>query len=318
MLCGVEGDLIVMNSKFGKATRLLVLLFTVFLCGNAMAGFTAIAAAYDGEFNNVMEALEGKEITRVDTYNGVSFSIGTAHGYPVIVFETGIGLINAAMTTQLLFDKYPVDRLLFSGVSGSLDPDLHIGDVSVPAKWHYYETGARFTQDAKAPQGYKIAPFIQPEIDAIPGFKHYNNFFPYPAVVRNAGEPTPTSKGWFEADASLLGYTRQVAQQARLINGSGKPAKIAVGTIGTSGMAFNDDGDLAHFIRAYWGSSSVDMESTALAQVCWSNSIPFLVIRSMSDQVGNDNPNEFAEFRGVAEKNAASLLNLLLKSKLIK
>ena len=35
-----------------------------------------------------------------------------------------------------------------------------------------------------------------------------------------------------------------------------------------------------------WKAGCLDMESTAIAQVCWANQKPFLVIRSLSDLAG--------------------------------
>lgn len=70
--------------------------------------------------------------------NGVRFTTGRLEGKPVVLLLSGIGMVNAAMNTQLVFDRFNVTRLVFSGIAGGVDPDLSIGDVSVPERWGQY------------------------------------------------------------------------------------------------------------------------------------------------------------------------------------
>lgn len=44
---------------------------------------------------------------------------------------SGLGKVNAAMTTQLLIDKFAVDNIINVGVAGSLRSDLTFGDVVI-------------------------------------------------------------------------------------------------------------------------------------------------------------------------------------------
>ncbi len=273
--------------------------------------YTLVAAAYQGEFDNIMEMLDAERIDRVEEFNGTRFHVGSVHGYPIVVFMTGIGLTNAAMTTQLALNHYPAKRLLFSGVAGGLDPSLKKGDINVPSKWHFYEFGGRFTANPSAPRGHDIPAFLQKYADV----GHFGNFFPYPMSVVRSGLDAPQALTFFEADPEMLRVVALVAQQSSFVNAHGDPARVLIGQTGGSGMAFNDDRQFSRFIRKTWGTVSVDMESAAIAQVCWVNQLPFLQIRGISDLVGNGSPNEFHEFKVVAEKNAARLLNLVLAAR---
>ena len=272
-----------------------------------------LAAAYQGEFDNIIDMLDGERIERIDAINGTRFHVGEVHGQPIVVFMTGIGLTNAAMTTQLALSRYPTARLLFSGVAGGLDPTLRKGDITVPAKWHFYEFGGRFTANPSAPRGYDIPEFMAPNL----GSGHFGNFFPYPMSVLKTGVETPEPTNFFEADPGLLAAIDTAAKSLRLVNAHGEPAKVLVGTVGGSGMAFNDDRAFGAFIRKTWGTASVDMESAAIAQVCWSNAVPFVQIRGISDLAGNGQPDEFYAFKSVAEKNAAKLLNAVLAARTV-
>ena len=75
-----------------------------------------------------------------------------------------------------------------------------------------------------------------------------------------------------------------------------------------------DDYRYTQWLREHWDIAAVEMESGAIAKVCWVNEVPFMQIRSISDVIGNKNPNEFYEFKAVAEKNSARLLNLVMQS----
>ncbi|MFV8816960.1 5'-methylthioadenosine/S-adenosylhomocysteine nucleosidase [Haliea sp. E17] len=300
--------------RYLKHIVMVLLLSQLLACAALEQGgephYIALVAAYQGEFDNILAGLDGEVIDRVETHNGVEFHIGRVHGQDIVVFKTGIGLTNAAMTTQLAFDHYPIRHLLFSGVAGGLDPSLHKGDLSVPLKWHYYEYGGRFSRDAGTSEGYRIPPFMRARISAV----HYGGFFPYAMRTLREGETQPVEQDFYLMDADLVALVGDSAEGLGLVNAEGASAKVLVGSVGTSGMAFNDDADLAAFIRDTWGSASVDMESAAIAQVCWANRASCAQIRAISDVVGNDNPNEFYEFKAAAEMNAGKLLNAVLAS----
>src|SRR5690606_39953738 len=75
---------------------------------------------------------------RVHTVQGVDFFTGQLEGRSVVLALSGLSMVNAAMNTQLLFDRLRVTHLIFSGIAGGVNPELHIGDVSVPERWGQY------------------------------------------------------------------------------------------------------------------------------------------------------------------------------------
>ena len=58
------------------------------------------------------------------------FYEGELEGRPVVVVRSGIGKVNAAVTTLLLLQR-GVERVVFVGVAGALDPALKVGDIVV-------------------------------------------------------------------------------------------------------------------------------------------------------------------------------------------
>ena len=69
------------------------------------------------------------EAGAAETHAGVRFQPGRLDGLSVVLVETGIGKVNAALVATVLAERFGVGALLFSGVAGGLDPSLGVGDV---------------------------------------------------------------------------------------------------------------------------------------------------------------------------------------------
>lgn len=60
---------------------------------------------------------------------GMSFVQGKLWGMDTIVVVSGIGKVNMAICTQILIDEYKADAVINTGVAGSLNNNLEIGDI---------------------------------------------------------------------------------------------------------------------------------------------------------------------------------------------
>ena len=72
-------------------------------------------------------------------------TITTNAGETLTVAATvgGMGLVNAAATTQRLIDAYSPDAVIFSGIAGNLNRNLHINDVVLGGTLRYLDTDMR-------------------------------------------------------------------------------------------------------------------------------------------------------------------------------
>lgn len=61
----------------------------------------------------------------------ITFYVGTFQGKDVVICKSGVGKVNAAITTQLLIDHFSVSQIIFTGVAGAVDPTLDIGDIVI-------------------------------------------------------------------------------------------------------------------------------------------------------------------------------------------
>lgn len=85
-----------------------------------------IIGAMDEEVNQIKEQMKDVEVM---TKAAMDFYKGTVEGHPVVVVRSGIGKVNAAICTQILVDDYQVSAVINTGIAGSLNADINIGDI---------------------------------------------------------------------------------------------------------------------------------------------------------------------------------------------
>lgn len=85
-----------------------------------------IIGAMDEEVAKIKERMEHVEVLEKA---GMEFFEGVLSGKNVVVVRSGIGKVNAAICTQILVDTYKVDAVINTGIAGSLNADINIGDI---------------------------------------------------------------------------------------------------------------------------------------------------------------------------------------------
>ena len=85
-----------------------------------------------GAMEEEVAALKEKmEIKRVLKKASMEFCEGTLQGKPVVVVRSGIGKVNAGLCTQILADVFEVKKVINTGIAGSLDSCIDIGDIVI-------------------------------------------------------------------------------------------------------------------------------------------------------------------------------------------
>ena len=87
-----------------------------------------IIGAMDEEVAFLKEEMKIEEVIE---YASMQFYKGELYGKNVVVVRSGIGKVNAAICAQILADKFQVDVLINTGIAGSLDADIDIGDMVI-------------------------------------------------------------------------------------------------------------------------------------------------------------------------------------------
>ena len=71
------------------------------------------------------------DIEETVDYASMQFCKGTLCGKNVVIVRSGIGKVNAAICAQVLADRFNVDVLINTGIAGSLDAAIDIGDMVI-------------------------------------------------------------------------------------------------------------------------------------------------------------------------------------------
>lgn len=85
-----------------------------------------IIGAMDEEVARMKEQMEDAQ---VQTWAGMDFYRGRINGKEAVVVRSGIGKVNAAVCAQILADRYEVSAIVNTGIAGSLDGKIDIGDI---------------------------------------------------------------------------------------------------------------------------------------------------------------------------------------------
>ncbi|HDE9409189.1 TPA: 5'-methylthioadenosine/S-adenosylhomocysteine nucleosidase [Staphylococcus aureus] len=72
----------------------------------------------------------------------VKFYTGILKDREVVITQSGIGKVNAAISTTLLINKFKPDVIINTGSAGALDESLNVGDVLISDDVKYHDADA--------------------------------------------------------------------------------------------------------------------------------------------------------------------------------
>lgn len=218
---------------------------------------------------------------------GVRFDRGRLDGHEVVLVGAGIGKVNTAMVATLLASRWGVRLIVFSGVAGGLDPDLHIGDVVIADRTVQHDAGVIEDERLHTYQAGHV-PFFNP--------------------TERLGYPVDTAL-LERLRARLDGFA--LPPLSRAAGGEGRPPRIVFGTILSGDQYIHCEATRERLFRDL-GGSAVEMEGGALGQVGEAFGFPWLDIRALSDLAGRDSRFDFAAFVNEVAASSAAILRRLL------
>ncbi len=271
---------------------------------------------------------------RVWNINGNRFTTGTLQGTRVVVVLSGVGMVNAAMTTQLMIDHFRVERLVLSGIAGGINPANNVGDVVVPEKWaapmEVYWNGDESVPAAcgkpgdveclglKLARGVDTKPLPPVRLGNTPTGQYLRENF----VMNADNSPHGEFRFDFTADPRMLAVARTLQPGLEKCGPRTPPQCVAtqpqlrVGGRGVSSNAFLANLDYRQYLHETIAAELMDMETAAFAQVAYANKIPFIAFRSVSDLAGGKDFKDVGAFfgSGLAETNEARVTLAFLQA----
>lgn len=238
---------------------------------------TGILGAFDEEIRFLLTIVTDKKDVFIQR---VKFTEGKIDNRKVVVAQTGIGKVNAAIVTTLMIENFQPSEIIFTGIAGGTNPELSPGDLVIGKRVAYHDYGT-----------------ITPD-----SMKHRATRNPFTM----AENPI-----YYKSDEKLVTLAVDASQKLKLetIKSSTgvRLPKMIVGTIVT-GDVFVASDKAVKDLRKMLGADATEMEGAAVAQVCLQQVQPFVVIRSLSDNAGNTASNEVQNFYQLAARNSAHLV----------
>ncbi len=263
----------------------------------SIAAFAAVALATEHRPVLVLYAFpaEGRllwqEMTTVKSEKilGRTIHEGTLSGQEIVLAESGVGMTNAAMTTQRLIDLCHPSAVVFTGIAGGIDSTVHIGDIVVCRKWATHDYGYY------GAEGFKIW-----------GIGAY-----YPKADSEA------EMSYFPVDSILFEKALAINRDSLKFDSIGNHLpRLKIGGVGVSGNSFIDNVEKRQWLSSNFKAEVTDMESASVAQVCIVNDIPFIIFRSASDLAGGSGSAtaqaEMGQFFKNAAANSAQVVKMFL------
>lgn len=244
---------------------------------------TGVLGAFPPELDMLRSKMEGKKDTVIQQ---IRFTKGKINGRQIVLAQTGIGKVNAAITTTLLIEHFKPRQIVFSGIAGGIDPALHPGDIVIGTHVSYHDYG--MAEDE--------------------GMKYWSTMNPA-TMLEN-----PMS---FVCDTALVQKALSASKdltfsKIKRKDGSFEPS-VKKGIIVT-GDVFVSSEQITLRLRKELHATATEMEGAAIAQTCFQQNTPFLIIRSLSDNADNKAQNDIMTFYDIAAYNAGILVIALVGS----
>lgn len=108
------------------------------------------------EVFTLRDLMENREEIKI---HGQNFYLGLIEGHEVVLVQSGIGKVNAAIVVTLMKHSFDIDIVINTGSAGALDSALEIGDVLIAHSLAYHDVdvtafGYTYGQMAGMPEVY--------------------------------------------------------------------------------------------------------------------------------------------------------------------
>ena len=226
-----------------------------------------IIGAMDVEVATLKDAAN---ITKTTTVADMEFCEGTLGSKSVVIVKCGMGKVNAGICANMLINDFGCTKIINTGVAGSLDNQIDVGDIVVSTDAVQHDFDVRYL-------GYE------------------------------KGEIPYTGLAAFPADEALR------ASAVEAIKKSAPEVHVFEGRV-CSGDQFISTKEQKDKIVSDFGGMCCEMEGAAIAQTCYLNRTPYVVIRAISDKVDETEFEDYTVFEAKAAARCAKIVQYMVEN----
>lgn len=227
----------------------------------------AVISAMQEELNRIVSRINITTETRIA--NRIFYE-GEFNGHQIVSVFSHWGKVAASMTTTILLTVFKVDKIIFTGVAGSISPNLNIGDIVISKNLY------------------------QHDMDSSPILPRYEI-----PILKNSYIETPTEeiKKAFDAAKKLIDDDFSIHfTEAELNKFNIKNPTVIIGDIASGDEFVSEETTRNRINNDLPSVVCVEMEGAAVAQVCYDFNIPFVIIRTISDSANDNSHIDFPLF----------------------
>jgi adenosylhomocysteine nucleosidase len=195
---------------------------------------------------------------------------GNLWGIDCICVLSRLGKVASAATAAMLIERFDVSHLLFTGVAGSADSEVRVGDIVIASE------------------------LVQHDMDTRPLFPRFE--IPLTGLSRFPSD-AESNRYLLEAATNFLDQDllTEISEESRADFNLTQP-RIHQGLIASGDEFIASALRLQELKMDFPDLLAVEMEGAAVAQVCHEFGIPFSVIRTISDNANEDSAVDFLSF----------------------
>lgn len=226
-----------------------------------------IVSALHQEQAGLIEAMTGAQTVRIGMRDYVT---GSLWDRDCVCVLSRVGKVAAAATVAMLIERFKVTHIVFTGVAGSADSSVRVGDIVVAES------------------------LVQHDLNAEPLFPRFE--VPLLGLGHFASDKNLTDKLLQAATAFIAcDYAQEIDNEDRTALHLNIP-KLHHGLISSGDQFIHRKNSVDALKGLLPDLLAVEMEGAAVAQVCFEFGVPYAVIRAISDGANENSPMDFIHF----------------------
>lgn len=238
------------------------------------------------EISSITELLSD---IRLQTIGGRDYYSGVLNGIPVVVVFSRWGKVAAATTVTTLILEFKITELIFTGVAGAIHPDLNIGDMVI---------------------GQRL---VQHDLDARPIMPRFEIPLLHVSFIESEPQRIKIAETVIN-DLFSAQHLQRIFDEETLTQFNIREPKLMIGDIASGDKFFAGHEAKQQLLAALPHTLCVEMEGAAVAQVCYEYSIPFTILRTISDTADEDAAIDFHRFiTHISSKYAREIIQYLVQ-----